>query len=269
VDGTDFNGSRDCLYRPRRRIHFVVQEAELICDHAACCAAANGGRPSRLPSARLMAAVGVFPNMNDTKSMTDVPPVECDQYHACLAVSDVSTAVEFYMAKLGFLPAFTEGVPPTFAGVNLGRAQIFLERGTPSPEGCSVYFVVNDADELHRFHRSKGVEVTQPIDDRSYGLRDYTIRDPHGYRLRFGHRLLSAGPPLPIERVDVPVRLEKRLAALLIDLAEHKRMSLNSCLEEIDPVAYVRTARRRRGQPTYQTNTPLHSATEREAWYRE
>ncbi len=31
----------------------------------------------------------------------------------------------------------------------------------------------------------------------------------------------------------MPVRLEKRLAALLADLAEHKRMSLNSCLEEI------------------------------------
>ena len=29
------------------------------------------------------------------------------------------------------------------------------------------------------------------------------------------------------------MRLEKRLAALLHDLAEHKRMSLSSCLEEI------------------------------------
>jgi hypothetical protein len=36
-----------------------------------------------------------------------------------------------------------------------------------------------------------------------------------------------------ITRVDVPVRLEQRLAALLQDLAEHKRMSLNSCFEEI------------------------------------
>jgi hypothetical protein len=33
--------------------------------------------------------------------------------------------------------------------------------------------------------------------------------------------------------VDVPVRLEKRLAALLRDLAEHKRMNVNSCLEEM------------------------------------
>ena len=35
-----------------------------------------------------------------------------------------------------------------------------------------------------------------------------------------------------IDRVDALLRLEKRLAALLYDLAEYKR-SLSSCLEEI------------------------------------
>ena len=126
-----------------------------------------------------------------------------------------------------------EGDPPTFAGVNLDCVQIFLERGTRAPKGCSVYFVVGDADELHAFHRSKAVEIVRTIDDRPYELRDYTVRDLEGYHLTFGHRLLNAGPPLQIERVDVPVRLEKRLAALLHDLAAHKGMSLNSCLEEI------------------------------------
>ena len=38
---------------------------------------------------------------------------------------------------------------------------------------------------------------------------------------------------MKIERVEVPVRLEKRLAALLEDLAKYKRMTLTSCLEEI------------------------------------
>lgn len=66
-----------------------------------------------------------------------------------------------------------------------------------------------------------------------YGLRDYAIRDLNGYRLSFGQYIYTVGPPVPIERVDVPVRLEKRLAALLADLAEHKRMTLTSCLEEI------------------------------------
>jgi hypothetical protein len=96
-----------------------------------------------------------------------------------------------------------------------------------------VFFVVGDADELYEFQRANGVEVVEPPGDRPWGLRDYTVRDLCGYALTFGHYIYNTGPALKIERVDVPVRLEKRLAALLHDLAAHKRMSLNSCLEEI------------------------------------
>jgi catechol 2,3-dioxygenase-like lactoylglutathione lyase family enzyme len=148
-------------------------------------------------------------------------------------VSDVRAAADFYTSKLGFRLGFTWGDPPTIAGVDLGSTQIFLELGTPEPRGCTVYFVVGDADELHAFQRTQGVEVVRPPDDRPWGYRDYTVRDLHGYALVFGHRLPEAGPPLEIERVDVPVRLERRLAALLHDLAAHKRMSLSGCLEEI------------------------------------
>ena len=167
--------------------------------------------------------------------MTTKPHVECEMLHPSLAVNDVQAAADFYKNKLGFFVAFTWGEPPTMAGVNLDHVQIFLERGTPSPKGCAVYFVVGDADELYEFHRANGVEIIQPPGDREYGIRDYSIRDLDGYRLDFGHRLSCAGegPPLKIERVDVPVRLEKRLAALLNDLAAHKHMSLDSCLEEI------------------------------------
>ena len=65
------------------------------------------------------------------------------------------------------------------------------------------------------------------------GLRDYTVRDPYGHTLSFGHYVYNVGPAVEIERVEVAVRLERRLAAQLRDLAAHKRMSLTSCLEEI------------------------------------
>jgi catechol 2,3-dioxygenase-like lactoylglutathione lyase family enzyme len=163
----------------------------------------------------------------------DAPHIDCEQHHAGLVVSDVRAAVEFYTKKLGFWLAFAEGDPPRFAGVNLDRVQIFLQLGMPKPTGCSAYFAVAEADELYEFHRSNGVEVVEPIDDRYYGMRDYAVRDLDGHYLSFGQHLLNAGPPVKIERVDVPVRLEKRLASLLEDLAKYKRMSLTSCLEEI------------------------------------
>jgi len=161
------------------------------------------------------------------------PQVDCERHHTTLYVSDILAAVDFYTNMLGFSLGFTWDDPPAMAGVNLDQVQVFLEQGTPNPQSCSLYFVVSDADELHEFHRANGVEIVAPPGDRPYGLRDFTVRDLYGYTLNFGQYIYNVGSPIEIERVEVSVRLEKRLAALLHDLAAHKRMSLTSCLEEI------------------------------------
>ena len=151
--------------------------------------------------------------------------------------------------------AFVFGEPPTMAGVNLGDVQIFLERGAPHPEGFMLYFVVGDADELYAFHREGGVEILTAPEDRPYGLRDYAVRDLHGYGLSFGHYIYTVGEPVPIERVDVPVRLEKRLAALLHDLAEQFREQYRRDLEEW---MQIRSRLDRRGGSLGQTKSPRY-----------
>lgn len=161
------------------------------------------------------------------------PLVDCDQQHPALPVPDVAAAARFYTERLGFRAGFLWGDPPTMAGVNLGQVQIFLEQGPANPAGVSLYFVVGRADELFAFHQAQGVEIVHPPADQHYGLRDYRVRDLNGYQLGFGHRRFTDGPPIPVERVDLSVRLEKRLVALLHDLAAHKRMTLTGCLEEI------------------------------------
>lgn len=160
------------------------------------------------------------------------PTVDCERQHAGLAVPDLMKAVDFYTTKLGFTLGFTWGEPPTFAGVNFGEQQVFLQPGTPSPEGCSIYFVVDKVDELYQYHLAGGVTLDCEVGDREYGLRDYGIRDLNGYRLVFGQPTYRMGPPIEIERADVPVRLEKRIAAVLQDLAAYKGMTISSCLEE-------------------------------------
>ena len=161
------------------------------------------------------------------------PVVECEKMHVTLPVSNLAAAIEFYVTKLGFRLGFLWGEPAFFAGITLGAVEIFLKEDTPAPNAGAVVFMVGDADALYEFHRANGVEVEEEIDDREYGIRDYAVKDLHGYRLVFGHHSYSFGPKIKIERVDVLVRLEKRLAGLLQDLAEHKRMSVGSCLEEI------------------------------------
>jgi catechol 2,3-dioxygenase-like lactoylglutathione lyase family enzyme len=111
--------------------------------------------------------------------MTDtaVPEVECEQAHAALRVTDVLAAVDFYTKKLGFRLGFTWGEPPTIAGVNLGNVQMFLEKGTPSPEGCAVYFVVGSADDLYELQRANGVEIIDEPGDRpmDYATTEFVI----------------------------------------------------------------------------------------------
>ena len=164
-----------------------------------------------------------------------MPAVDCERLHPGLPVTDVRAAVDFYTNKLGFRVGFTwpDRDTPTMAGVNLGDVQVFLEQGSPNPAGISVYFVVGNADELCAAQRANGVEIVEEPGERPYGLRDYLARDLKGYRLGFGHYIYTVGQQIEIERVDVPVRLEKRLAALLHDLADYKQMSLSSCIEEI------------------------------------
>jgi catechol 2,3-dioxygenase-like lactoylglutathione lyase family enzyme len=161
------------------------------------------------------------------------PLIECEKMHVTLPVSDLAAAIEFYVTKLGFRLGFTWGEPAFFAGMTLGQVEIFLKQDMPAPNAGAVVFVVSDADVLYEFHRANGAEVVEEIDDRAYGIRDYAVKDLYGYRLVFGHPIYNVGPKIRIERVPVPVRLEKRLAGLLADLAEHKRMSVDSCLEEM------------------------------------
>ena len=80
------------------------------------------------------------------------PKVDCERLHPAPPVKDAAAAVEFYTTRLGFTPGFTwpEDAPPTMAAVTLGEVQVFLEQGTPNPDGISVYFVVGNADELYK-----------------------------------------------------------------------------------------------------------------------
>lgn len=163
-------------------------------------------------------------------SASNIPNSGCEKVIPMLFVSEISAALDFYLNKLGFSHGFTWGEPPVMAGVNLNNVSIHLYKSDPREN--RVYFVVDDADEMFEYHQRNGVEIIHHPDDREYEMRDYAIKDPWGNQLGFGHYIQLRTPPLMIDRVDVPARIEKRLAHLLTELAEHKNMTIGSCLEE-------------------------------------
>lgn len=165
-----------------------------------------------------------------------------------LNVSSMQASFDWF-AKLGWQKQWEYGEPPDFGAVGNGSSEIFL---CLDGQGCREiggtwmgWFLPTpaDVDAAHAVAVSHGMTVTQPPTDFPWNMREFHVRHPDGHMFRIGAgledesqfeaELHASGPPLPIERVAVPVRLEKRLAGLLRDLAASKGMTIDSCLEEI------------------------------------
>jgi GNAT superfamily N-acetyltransferase len=112
---------------------------------------------------------------------------------AVLAVADVGETARFYVDKLGFKQNWLWGNPPTFGCIGLGSAELFLCQQPDLArhvDGHMHFFQVGEKlEELYERHRALGAPIVEPIENKSWGVREYTVRDPSGYRLRFG------GPP--------------------------------------------------------------------------
>lgn len=156
---------------------------------------------------------------------------------ACLTpilfVRDFSEAMEYYTRKLLFEKLWEWGDPPTFGAVRLGKVEIFLSEGAQGHPGTWLCIFLDNVDEYFARITTLGADVIQPPKDEPWGLREIQVRDPNQHVIRFGHGIPAREPKLPIERVPLEVRLERRLAALAMDLAEHKKMTIGEMFEEM------------------------------------
>ena len=63
-----------------------------------------------------------------------------------------------------------------------------LVSARPGPKcalGMQFFLFVDNVEEFHALHRGNGAEITSPIENKPWGVREYTVRDPWGYELRF------------------------------------------------------------------------------------
>ncbi len=164
--------------------------------------------------------------------MAGKPDIDCVAIFPTLPVRDVRETAEWYQQKLGFELRFFYGDPPTHGAVQLGQATMHFYPGKPNPDHHWVYLQVEDVDEVYEWIRGNGVETHDAPTDQPWRMREFNLSDLNGYGLRFGAAGIHAGESLSVERVPLNARVEKRLAALLKDLADHKKMTVDEVLEE-------------------------------------
>lgn len=109
-----------------------------------------------------------------------------------LDCTDISRSLAFYKDKLGFA-ASTFGEPPTFAILQRGTVTLGLAIAEPGKAAISrnwiAYIYVADADALYAEFNRHGLKLTEPPIDKPYNCRDFTIDDPDGHLIAFGHTL--------------------------------------------------------------------------------
>ena len=122
---------------------------------------------------------------------TYVPPTE--QLVVEVYARDLPRSLEFYRA-LGFE---VQSAEDDFVVLAWENHRFFLEprADLPAPidhPQANVRIMVPDVDRYWIIAQQIGARVIKPIEDRYYGLRDFTIADPDGFGLRFGARLIDA-----------------------------------------------------------------------------
>jgi GNAT superfamily N-acetyltransferase len=143
--------------------------------------------------------------------------VTLSRSEAILAVADVAATILFYRDKLGFTREWLWGEPPTFGGVSWGKVGVMfcLQPALAARiEGHQHSFFVTGIDRLYEQHHQNGVQVISPLEAKPWGLREYTVRDPNGYHLRFGEPITGRVTLTPAKKLPENVRLDERLPTI-------------------------------------------------------
>ncbi|MFT4197159.1 MAG: VOC family protein [Pseudoxanthomonas sp.] len=97
---------------------------------------------------------------------------------------DLERSLAFYQ-RLGFTLVRRTG---GFAVVQWRGQRLFLAENTDAPTSArwsSLRLLVDDVDALHAAFVAAGIRVVHGLGDRAYGLREFAVRDPNGFDLRF------------------------------------------------------------------------------------
>lgn len=103
-----------------------------------------------------------------------------------ILVRDLERSLAFYTG-LGFILERRDG---GFAALRWGGRWLFLDERSDlpvlqGPARANVRILTPDVEQVWATVQALGVPVERPIADRYYGLRDFTVRDPDGFELRF------------------------------------------------------------------------------------
>lgn len=105
-----------------------------------------------------------------------------------LAVQNVSETIIYWQNVLGFPTKWTWNEPPTLGAVSWQKIHVqFYQDATLAiaSRGNSIWIRLQRIEELYRFHQKKNAEIIAPLENKPWGMAQYTLREVNGYLLHF------------------------------------------------------------------------------------
>ena len=99
---------------------------------------------------------------------------------------DVAQAIALYRDSLGFAVAFETG---DYAGVARGPVELHLDGSQGGAGPVSARIDVVGIDALHGQVPAGAMKPDEPLETKPWGLRQFSVVDPHGNRITFAERV--------------------------------------------------------------------------------
>ena len=118
--------------------------------------------------------------------MPDMPtsnPKQFLQGAPVLHVRDVKATATYYRDRLGFTWDFGD---ESYAVVWRDNSAIHLAKDDRDPAGVHLFQWVKDVDSYHDEIVDRGAEIIRGLENQTYGLRDFVVRDVNGLDIVFG-----------------------------------------------------------------------------------
>ncbi|MDQ6480302.1 GNAT family N-acetyltransferase [Dyadobacter sp. LHD-138] len=109
-----------------------------------------------------------------------------------LCVKNITETIAYWHNVLGFPGKWTWGDPPDHGGVSWHdvSVQFSLNPELASvSEGHSIWIRVKNIRTLYKLHQKKGIHIALPLENKPWGMTQYTIREINGYYLSFADQI--------------------------------------------------------------------------------
>jgi uncharacterized glyoxalase superfamily protein PhnB len=110
-----------------------------------------------------------------------------------LAVKSLEIAGNYFRDKLGFELEFTA---PGWEFLSFGEFKLMIGECTDevsaTETGNHSYFahcLVENVDDVYAELRARGAKFTQPVGDKPWGVREFSVVTPDGHRITYGQMI--------------------------------------------------------------------------------